>query len=314
MHFWTIAVNTAFRALLAGHLPRSVEALAPSAEVTRQSPAPSDRRKAGRDLARPVEVKVDFALTAIVYFSLPHAPFSSPQWFVGIRRRVAAQQVPTHTVKAVNGRPGALAQEQFESSEEMKERMAVGQPINRRQIINITIVDRALSISIVFIGAGNGRLSCSRVVVLFYPGTSRLSLKISIRFLQNIKIGSGNLPMTNIWCEWVELVISRAKRGKRDLRDLRTWAQVRSVRKKDRRFSCRLFSQYHSSEGGNHVTPDGPGRVPEGVQSDPEEAGGSRQTPLEPNANVTDFVEAVHIPDGTRVTGSGPEGGRGNRG
>ncbi|KAJ7750416.1 hypothetical protein DFH07DRAFT_941871 [Mycena maculata] len=55
------------------------------------------------------------------------------------------------------------------------------------------------------------------------------------------------------------------------------------------------------------------GRVPEGVQSDPEEASRSEQTPLEPNANVTDFVEAIHIPDGTRVTGSVPEGGRGNR-
>ena len=65
--------------------------------------------------------------------------------------------------------------------------------------------------------------------------------------------------------------------------------------------------------GGSHVTPDGPGRVPEGLRSDPEEAGGSEQTPLEPNANVTDFVEAIHIPDGTRVTGSVPEGGRGNR-
>ncbi|KAJ7727116.1 hypothetical protein DFH07DRAFT_945929 [Mycena maculata] len=90
----------------------------------------------------------------------------------------------------------------------------------------------------------------------------------------------------------------------------------------DRRFSCQLFSQHHSSEGekmriedsgGNHVTPDGPGRVPEGVRSDPEEAGGNEQTPLEPNANVTDFVEVVHILEGTRVTGSGPEGGRGNR-
>ncbi|KAJ7755363.1 hypothetical protein DFH07DRAFT_940892 [Mycena maculata] len=51
-------------------------------------------------------------------------------------------------------------------------------------------------------------------------------------------------------------------------------------------------------------------RVPEGVQSDLEEASRSEQTPLEPNANVTDFVEAIHIPDGTRVTGSVPEGGR----
>ncbi|KAJ7778584.1 hypothetical protein DFH07DRAFT_765813 [Mycena maculata] len=63
------------------------------------------------------------------------------------------------------------------------------------------------------------------------------------------------------------------------------------------------------------------GRVPEGVQSDLEDAGsnrreigGSRQTLLEPNTNVTDFVEAIHIPDRTRVTGSGPEGGCGNRG
>ncbi|KAJ7718565.1 hypothetical protein DFH07DRAFT_784898 [Mycena maculata] len=60
-------------------------------------------------------------------------------------------------------------------------------------------------------------------------------------------------------------------------------------------------------------------RVPEGVQSDPEDAGsnqretgGSRQTLLEPNANVTDFAEAIHIPDGTRATGSDLEGGRGN--
>ncbi|KAJ7486304.1 hypothetical protein B0H11DRAFT_2192318 [Mycena galericulata] len=42
--------------------------------------------------------------------------------------------------------------------------------------------------------------------------------------------------------------------------------------------------------GGNHVTPDGAGQVPEGVQSDPEDAGnnrrnagGSGQAPLEPN-------------------------------
>ncbi|KAJ7712342.1 hypothetical protein DFH07DRAFT_786026 [Mycena maculata] len=108
----------------------------------------------------------------------------------------------------------------------------------------------------------------------------------------------------------------RAKRGKRDLQ---TWTQAQSIQKKDQRFSCQLFSQHHSSEGiedsgGNHVTPDGPGWVPEGVQSDPEEAGGSGQTPLEPNTNGTDFVEVVHIPDGTRVTGSGPEGGHGNRG
>ena len=73
--------------------------------------------------------------------------------------------------------------------------------------------------------------------------------------------------------------------------------------------------------GGNHVTPDGPRQVPEGVQSDPEDAGsnrretgGSGQTLLEPNASVIDFVEVIHIPDGTRVTGSGPEGGRGNWG
>ncbi|KAJ7747436.1 hypothetical protein DFH07DRAFT_942427 [Mycena maculata] len=119
------------------------------------------------------------------------------------------------------------------------------------------------------------------------------------------------------------LVICRAKRGKRDLRDLRTWTQVRSVRKKtrgspvgcSRNTTARKDREQMRIEdsGGNHVTPDGPGRVPEGVRSDPEEAGGSEQTPLEPNANVTDFVEGMHIPDGTRVTGSVPEGGRGNR-
>ncbi|KAJ7717521.1 hypothetical protein DFH07DRAFT_785134 [Mycena maculata] len=49
-------------------------------------------------------------------------------------------------------------------------------------------------------------------------------------------------------------------------------------------------------------------RVPEGMRSDLEEAGGSGQTPLESNTNVTDFVEVVHIPEGTRVTGSGPAG------
>ncbi|KAJ7740896.1 hypothetical protein DFH07DRAFT_943622 [Mycena maculata] len=47
------------------------------------------------------------------------------------------------------------------------------------------------------------------------------------------------------------------------------------------------------------------GRVLEGVRSIPEEAGGSGQTLLEPNTNVTDCVEVVHIPEGTRVTGSG---------
>ncbi|KAJ7781888.1 hypothetical protein DFH07DRAFT_1017704 [Mycena maculata] len=118
-------------------------------------------------------------------------------------------------------------------------------------------------------------------------------------------------------------VICRAKRGKRDLRDLRTWTQVRSVRKKtggspvgcSRNTTARKDREQMRIEdsGGNHLTPDGPGRVPEGVQSDPEEAGGNEQTPLEPNANVTDFVEVVHILEGTRVTGSGPEGGRGNR-
>ncbi|KAJ7721333.1 hypothetical protein DFH07DRAFT_784132 [Mycena maculata] len=118
-------------------------------------------------------------------------------------------------------------------------------------------------------------------------------------------------------------VMCRAKRGKRDLRDLRTWTQVRSVRKKtggspvgcSRNTTARKDGERMRIEdsGGNHVTPDGPGRVPEGVRSDPEEAGGNEQTPLEPNANVTDFVEAMHIPDGTRVTGNVPEGGRGNR-
>ncbi|KAJ7733784.1 hypothetical protein DFH07DRAFT_780554 [Mycena maculata] len=114
-------------------------------------------------------------------------------------------------------------------------------------------------------------------------------------------------------------VICRAKRGKRDLRDLRTWTQVRSVRKKtggspvgcSRNTTARKDGERMRIEdsGGNHVTPDGPGQVPEGVQSDLEEASRSEQTPLEPNANVTDFVEAIHIPDGTRVTGSVPEGG-----
>ncbi|KAJ7729383.1 hypothetical protein DFH07DRAFT_945597 [Mycena maculata] len=119
------------------------------------------------------------------------------------------------------------------------------------------------------------------------------------------------------------IVICRAKRGKRDLRDLWMWTQVRSVRKKtggspvgcSRNTTARKDGERMRIEdsGGNHVTPDGPGQVPEGVQRDPEEAGGSRQTPLEPNTNVTDCVEEVHIPEGNRVTGSGLEGGRGNR-
>ncbi|KAJ7468965.1 hypothetical protein B0H11DRAFT_1920770 [Mycena galericulata] len=67
-------------------------------------------------------------------------------------------------------------------------------------------------------------------------------------------------------------VISRAKRGKRDLRDLRMWTQVRNIRKKT---------------GGSPV-------------------GCSRNTTAR-----KDFAEAVHVPDGTRVTGSGPEGGTG---
>ncbi|KAJ7773571.1 hypothetical protein DFH07DRAFT_767534 [Mycena maculata] len=90
-------------------------------------------------------------------------------------------------------------------------------------------------------------------------------------------------------------VICRAKRGKRDLRDLRTWTQVRSVRKKtggspvgcSRNTTARKDGERMRIEdsGGSHVTPDGPGRVPEGLRSDPEEAGGSEQTPLEPNTN-----------------------------
>ncbi|KAJ7758978.1 hypothetical protein DFH07DRAFT_772315 [Mycena maculata] len=123
--------------------------------------------------------------------------------------------------------------------------------------------------------------------------------------------------------ETTAIVICRAKRGKRDLRDLRTWTQVWSIRKKiggspvscSRNTTAGKDGEQMRIEdsGGNHVTPDGPGQVPEGVRGDPEEAGGSEQTLLEPNANVTDFVEVVHIPEGTRVTGSGPEGGHGNR-
>ncbi|KAJ7506278.1 hypothetical protein B0H11DRAFT_2186321 [Mycena galericulata] len=67
-------------------------------------------------------------------------------------------------------------------------------------------------------------------------------------------------------------VISRAKRGKRDLRDLRMWTHVRSIRKKT---------------GGSPV-------------------GCSRNTTAR-----KDFAEAVDVPNGTRVTGSGPEGGTG---
>ncbi|KAJ7442572.1 hypothetical protein B0H11DRAFT_2204458 [Mycena galericulata] len=95
-------------------------------------------------------------------------------------------------------------------------------------------------------------------------------------------------------------VISRAKRGKRDLRDLRMWTQVRSIRKKtggspvgcSRNTTARKDGggMGIGNSGGNHVTPDGAGQVPEGVQSDPEdagsnrrEAGGSGQAPLEPN-------------------------------
>ncbi|KAJ7507390.1 hypothetical protein B0H11DRAFT_2185808 [Mycena galericulata] len=46
----------------------------------------------------------------------------------------------------------------------------------------------------------------------------------------------------------------------------------------------------------------------------PEESWWKRTGSVGAQHNVTDFVEAVHILDGTRVTGSGPEGGRGNRG
>ncbi|KAJ7729515.1 hypothetical protein DFH07DRAFT_781908 [Mycena maculata] len=59
------------------------------------------------------------------------------------------------------------------------------------------------------------------------------------------------------------------------------------------------------------------GRVPEGVRSDPEEAGGSGQTPLEPNANVTDFVEVGAEEASDEVEGIRPgiwmTGGKNNK-
>ncbi|KAJ7481297.1 hypothetical protein B0H11DRAFT_2193481 [Mycena galericulata] len=101
-------------------------------------------------------------------------------------------------------------------------------------------------------------------------------------------------------CDWSTPVISRAKRGKRDLRDLRMWMQVRSIRKKtggspvgcSRNTTARKDGGQMGIEdsGGNHMTPDGAGQVPEGVQSDSADAGsnrrkagGSGQAPLEPN-------------------------------